>query len=225
MAKKRFARMTVDVLMTASLLLLMAYSLVGEAAHEWIGIAMLVLFITHHVLNGRWCRSLFKGRYTPFRVLETVLVPLLTLCMAGSAVSGVILSKHALAFLPIRSGRAWARIVHLLCAYWGFVLMGLHLGLHWNSMLARFCKSPISNARKWTLRCLGLGVTLYGAVAFVKRNIPNYLLLRDRFVYFDFEASRAAFFLDYIAVMGLFVWLGHYLAAWLRGRNNTKQEE
>ena len=33
-----------DLAMTVLLLLLMAYSLVGEVLHEWMGIAMLVLF-------------------------------------------------------------------------------------------------------------------------------------------------------------------------------------
>ena len=38
-------RMTVDCLMTVILLLLMGYSRVGEAAHEWLGISMFLLYI------------------------------------------------------------------------------------------------------------------------------------------------------------------------------------
>lgn len=38
-------KMAVDLAMTVLLFLLMAYLLVGEAAHEWLGLAMFLLFI------------------------------------------------------------------------------------------------------------------------------------------------------------------------------------
>jgi hypothetical protein len=41
----------IDILLTAALLLLMPYGMVGEAAHEWIGTAMFLLFVIHHILN------------------------------------------------------------------------------------------------------------------------------------------------------------------------------
>lgn len=53
MKPKQILKIITDIAMTAILLLLMAYSLVGEAVHEWLGIGMFVLFILHHVLNVR----------------------------------------------------------------------------------------------------------------------------------------------------------------------------
>ena len=61
MPKKQILKIIVDILMTAALLLLMSYSLFGEAAHEWAGTVMFVLFVVHHILNRRWRQSLFKG--------------------------------------------------------------------------------------------------------------------------------------------------------------------
>ena len=101
MKKKQIARIAVDVLMTAVLLLLMAYSLVGETTHEWLGIGMGVLFVCHHVLNRRWSRNLLKGKYSPYRILQATLVALVMLTMLGSMVSGIILSRHVLVFLPV----------------------------------------------------------------------------------------------------------------------------
>ena len=49
--------------MTVCLILLMPYSLLSETAHEWIGMAMLVLFISHHILNCKWLLSIRKGKY------------------------------------------------------------------------------------------------------------------------------------------------------------------
>ena len=90
-----------------------------------------LLFLLHHGLNWKWLRGLGRGRYTAFRVLQTILAALLLFCMLGVMASGILLSRHLFAALPIPGGRSWARVVHMLCAYWGFVLMSLHLGLHW----------------------------------------------------------------------------------------------
>jgi hypothetical protein len=40
--------------------------------------------------------------------------------------------------------------------------------------------------------------------------------MRTRFAFFDFEEPLVLFFLDYIAVMILFVWAGHMLGKALR---------
>ena len=215
MKPKQILKIITDIAMTVILLLLMAYSLVGEVAHELLGIAMLALFILHHVLNGRWSKSVFKGKYTPFRVLQTVLVVLALCSMLGSAVSGIVLSRHALSFLPINGGQSWARTVHMLSAYWGFTFISLHLGLHWNMMMnmaGKMFKKP-STARKWAVRTVGLLIAGYGVYAFIKREIGSYMLLKNQFVFFDFDEPLILFLLDYIAVMGLFVCVGHYLTA------------
>ena len=72
----------------------MAYMLIGEAAHEWMGAAMFVLFLLHHVLNWRWYRNLVKGKYTALRILQTVVDFLVLLAMIGLMVSGIMLSRE-----------------------------------------------------------------------------------------------------------------------------------
>ena len=204
--------------MTVILLLLMAYSLVGEALHEWLGIGMFVLFILHHVLNSKWSSSLFKGKYTAYRIMQTLLVVLALVSMLGSMVSGIVLSRHALSFLPIRGGQSWARTLHMLSAYWGFAFISLHLGLHWNIMMnmtKRLFKKP-SAVRTWIVRVIGFLIASYGIYAFIKRYIGSYMVLKNQFVFFDFDEPLVLFMLDYIAVMGLFVFIGHYLSIWVR---------
>ena len=204
--------------MTAALLMLMSYSLIGEKAHEWIGSTMFVLFIIHHCLNIQWCKNLFKGKYTAFRTVQTMLVVLMLLCMTGSMVSGIVLSRHVFAALPIEGGSSWARTVHMICAYWGFVIMSLHLGFHWAMMMGmgkKMFKTP-SKLRTWVLRGAAFAIAAYGAYAFHVRQIGEYMLLRTPFVFFDFDEPLVFFFLDYLAVMGLFVCIGHYLSLALK---------
>lgn len=142
MKPKMMLKMGIDLVMTVLLLCQMAYMLVGETVHEYLGTAMFVLFILHHLLNRNWYRSLKKGRYGAVRILQTAVNTLVLLCMLGLMVSGVILSREVFAFLPIQGGMGFARILHMLASYWGFVLMSVHLGLHWGmvmGMARRLC--------------------------------------------------------------------------------------
>ena len=218
MKPKQIVKIVTDISMTIVLLFLMAYSLVGEVAHEHLGIGMFALFILHHILNNKWTKNLFKGKYTPFRILQTVLVVLAFASMLGSMLSGIVLSRHALSFLPITSGQSWARTLHILSAYWGFAFISLHLGLHWNMMMGmakRMFKKP-SPVQLWVVRIIGFLIAGYGIYAFMKRDIGSYMLLKIQFVFFDFDESLVLFRIDYIAVMALFVFIGHYLAKYLK---------
>lgn len=213
MKPKLVVKIITDIAMTAALLLLMTYGLIGEAAHEWIGVAMFVLFVVHHILNSHWNRNLFKGKYTLVRSFQTILVTLVLLSMLGSMFSGVILSRHVFSSITIRGWRSFARNLHMISAYWGFVLMSLHLGMHWNMMMgmARKLVQRKSFARIRVLRTIAILIAGYGIYAFIRRGIGRYMLMLDHFVYFNFDEPILFFIADYVAVMGLFVFLGHYL--------------
>ena len=212
MNRKQQAKIAVDIFMTLCLLFLMPYELIGEAIHEWIGAGMFLLFILHHILNRKWTGNLTTGRYKPLRIIQTILVMLILVCILGSMASGIILSRHVFDFLEIRGLSAPARVIHMTCAYWGFVLMSLHLGIHWGMMMGMAGKifPKPSKARNWILRLAGIGIAGYGIYAFIKRDILSYLLMQVQYVFFNFEEPVIFFILDYMAAMGLFVFIGYY---------------
>lgn len=212
MTGKMKLKLTADILMTMVLLMLMAYSLIGEALHEWLGIGIFLLFLFHQRLNAGWYRSLGKGRYSAYRILQTLLVLLMLCTMIGSMVSGIVLSQYALDFLPIRGGNDWARMLHLPCTYWSFVLMSLHFGLHWSMVvgLVRRRMGSGSPVRTALMRVLGALIAVCGAVSFSRHDLFSYLFLRTHFVFFDFDQPLALFFADYLSIMGMFVFLGYY---------------
>ena len=45
------------------------------------------------------------------------------------------------------------------------------------------------------------------------------MLLKTRFVFFNFEESILVFIFDYIIIMGLFVFIGHVMSEMLRRIN------
>lgn len=218
--KKTFRyKIIIDMGMTVLLLFLMARQITGESAHEWLGAGMFVLWIAHHILNRSWYSHLLKGKYTPMRILQTVTNVALLLSMLGLMVSGIILSREVFAFLPISGGIAFARSLHIASAFWGFVLMALHLGLHWNMILGMVRKAAGPAESKWkryVLRIAAAAVAGYGLYAFVKNQFLSYMFLQSHFVFFDFERPTVLFFTEYIAIMGLFVFLAHYISKGVR---------
>lgn len=215
MKKKFICKIVIDMIMTVLLLFLMARQITGDFAHEWLGAAMFVLWIAHHILNRSWYSHLFKGKYTPVRILQTVTNFAVLLSMLGLMVSGIILSREVFAFLPISGGIALARSLHVLSAFWGFVLMALHLGLHWNMILGMVRKAtgPVSSkAMRVILRIVAVLIAGYGLYAFLKNQFLSYMFLTSTFVFFDFERPVLLFFTEYIAIMGMFIFLAHYVS-------------
>lgn len=228
--KIQIVRIIVDATMTVLLLLLMGYSKVGDFAHEWLGVAMTALFVLHHILNHKWVGSVFKGKYTPYRVFQTITASLILLTMLGSAVSGVILSKYIFHSLNL-GGAYFARTIHMLCGYWNFVLLSLHLGIHWAMIIGMASRKMPKNKPywKWIARGVAVLVAAYGIYAFIARQMAEYLFGITQFIFFDTDEPIALFLLDYIAMMGLFVLVGHYVALLLkhiskRKKTNNTQE-
>lgn len=218
-------RMAIDIAMTIVLVGLMAYSLIGTLTHEILGTAMIILFMIHHILNRKWFGGLSKGRYNAFRIFQTVLVFLMIGSVLASAVSGIMLSEHLYMFLSISKGASIARSVHMVCAYLNYILMSLHLGLHWNMMLSAMQKDKgrKSASGRWTLRAMAIVIAAYGIYAFFRRQIGEYLILQTHFLFLDPSEPIIFFFLDYMAIMGLFVCTGHYLAKLLKHLDKTRQ--
>ncbi len=217
MKPKQTVKVCVDIAMTLGLLFLMGYHLWGDTAHEWAGAGIFILFLCHHILNWRWWRGLFRGKYTAVRILQ-VGIDLLTLAaMLGLMVSSVILSNEVFAFLHIRGHLSFARRLHMASAYWGFLLMAAHLGLHWGVFLKMAQKTRRSGEPQPMLpTLLGAVIAACGIVAMMKRDLPTYLFLRAEFVFLDFGESKLLFYLDYLAMMGTFIFLAWFAAKLLK---------
>ena len=209
---KKKIKIIVDLGMVLLLPLLMAYSLVGEAAHEYLGIGMFVLFVAHHSLNAAWWKHLLRGRYTPLRVFGTAVNLALAIIMLALPISGIILSRHVFRFLHF-GGTSAARSVHLLASHWGLVLMSVHAGMH-GSMISGMLRKKFnirqsSKGGTWALRLTAVLLAVCGIYAFVQQKISSYLFLRTQFVFVDFSQPVALALLNYLAIIALFAMAGY----------------
>ena len=204
---KKNIRILVDCGMVMLLPLLMAYSLVGETVHEYLGIGMFLLFVIHHILNIAWWKNLIQGKYTPIRIVGTVLNFVLVIIMLALPISGMILSRHVFRFLHF-GGAATARTVHLMASYWGLVLMSFHAGMHGQMIVGKYLLNKNSNLKK-SILVLNVFFAVLGIIAFKRKNIWMYLFLQSQFVFIDFSQSVLGTIMDYLFVSILFMILGY----------------
>ncbi len=220
MKLKTAVQVSVDLLMTLALLVLMGYHLWGDVLHEWVGAGMLLLFLAHHILNGHWYKALGKGKYSAMRIVTLCVDTLVLVAMLAQMYSGIVMSRYVFDFLPSVGGMASARRLHILGAYWGYILLSLHLGLHWNMILGLSRKAMglkgHAKARSVLAFAAGFVVAGYGVWAWIRRDFPTYLFLKSEFVFLDYGESKFLFYIDYLALMGLCIFIAHYGAKAIR---------
>ncbi|WP_410511207.1 DUF4405 domain-containing protein [Paenibacillus sp. BR2-3] len=109
----------------------------------------------------------------------------------------------------------YARELHSLSAYWGFIFMAVHLGLHWVMVMGaarRLMKnSKPSKVLSIGLRAVGIMIAVYGIYAFFKREVGYNLILHYSYSFWNYDEWAVFFFLDYISMMGLCVCITHYV--------------
>lgn len=202
-------RVVLDIIMVIMMPLLMAYALVGETFHEVAGIVMFVLFLIHHWLNRAWFKGLTKGEYNGERIFRTVLNILLLIFMFAQPITGILMSKHILTSISIASFTATARTIHLVCGYWGFVLLCVHAGTHLFAPMGRLKEK---NQKTWQyVTIMWLVDAFYGLFAFNRRGLIDYMTFRKMFANLDANEPKFEFFIDYFSMMMFFMMVGYML--------------
>ena len=217
--RKNIIKKAVDICMTVLLPCLMAYQVTGETLHEWGGIAMTVLLIIHHILNFRWYRSLFKGKYNAYRTVSVIVNTLLLASIALTALCGMAMSSHAVPFLYGMFPVSFARQFHLAMSFWSFIFMGLHLGLHIPAMTAGFRWNGGIRTGAAAAFALVSGV---GFWLFIKNGIPDYIFFRTPFAFLDYEKAAALVFLENLAILISFAFLGAETASFIKSAQSRK---
>ena len=205
----------IDIMMSTLLMCLMAFQVTGERAHEWIGIAMVILVITHQVLNRKWYTALFKGKYNLYRLLNTIVDILLIISFLLTAISGMSMSNHAVPFMYSFINVNNARVMHLAFSYWSFILMGLHIGVHISIMTSKMPKTI-----KLILSILMTVVAGYGLYLFINSGIRNYILFKTHFAFLDYEKSAVVVFLENLSMLSFFSFIAHNVVKLIQ--NNKK---
>ncbi len=211
----------VDVCLLVLIPVLMAEILTGQEFHEWLGTAMAVVLLLHHLLNINWLKNIGKGNYTPLRSLGTVMNLFLFADMSVLIISGIMMSGFVFEWLPVSGGMILSRRLHLFASHWGLILMSLHTGMHWGMVVrlgTKFRKkSESEDGLTWLARGLAAAISIFGIYAFIQQDMPDYLFLKTAFVFWDETKPAAMFFLETLSIMGLFITVGYYGQKQMKG--------
>lgn len=192
--------MIIDLIMFILFVLLMGYHIISDEYHEILGVCLFLLFIVHHILNDRWYRTLFKGKYTFTRGLFITVNFMLLFAILGIFVSGVLMSAYVFQFLDIPT-TSFSRQLHLLSTSWGFVLMGIHLGLHLNMMLGKYFKKLKNSIFEYFVYLIIFLIILFGVYAFIKNRYWSDMVLLTDFKFFDYGQSPIVFYLEQLSII------------------------
>ena len=209
----------VDVALTVVLLLLMAFQVTEQLAHEWLGITMFVLTIVHQILNRRFYASIFKGRYSPLRVFQLTVNILLLLSFLCTALSGMMMSRYATPFLNGILPSSVIRQGHLAMSHWSFVLMGLHLGLQFGIMTAKMR----SKAARIVLGGVMTGVSVYGFYLFFRSDILNYMLFKNPFAFLDYSKAWWLVLIENLAMLLAWAFAAYLISLCLKKLSHQKK--
>ena len=224
-------RITVDIAMTLLSIILMGgnYLFPTDIVHEILGVALFILWVGHIILNHHFYKSIFRGKYKPYRIMQSVINCAILECVIFLILSGIILSNHLFTFLNIQSGLGFARIAHLLASHWYYLFMSLHIGLHVGMISNNLRHSPAPTRESPNKEIIGSNpprtlvgkillalVCLYGLYAFIGRGVWKYLILQQHFFFFDLEKGYILFALDYISIIILFATISHLIASRLK---------
>lgn len=122
-----------DILMIVLLLFLMLYLKTGQTIHEILGITIIISFLFHHIFNINWYKSFLKRKFSSIKKIFIGINFLLLIDILLIALSGLTMSR-LIPYLNFMS-MSIARQLHIFSAYWGFILMGIHLGMHLQTII------------------------------------------------------------------------------------------
>jgi hypothetical protein len=203
----------------------MAYNLTGNTIHELLGVSFFMLFIVHNVLNQRWYQTVLKRKHNVSRVLNTAFNLLLLVMMLMLMVSSVLISRSVFAFIPVDGGLI-ARQIHILAAYWEFIFISIHLGMHWGMILGMVRKIPgipsPNRGRIFAVRVMAVLIAVYGVYAFFARDVGSKLILYYTYSYWNFDTPVISFFIDYVSIMGVYICVTYYVLKFVQNRKKQR---
>lgn len=202
-------KMIIDIVMYLIFIVLMGHHITDNLIHEILGTILFVLFIVHHILNYRYYKTLFKGKYTFKRLLLLITDLLLLICMLGMIISAINISSDVFAFLNVPT-TIFGRKLHMLSTSWGFVIMSIHLGLHIGVFINKLNKKMKDSTLEYVYYLILFLIAIYGLYSFIKLKFISDMFLLNAFKFYDFNESPIIFYLHVLS-SSLFIGLITYL--------------
>ncbi|WP_432635553.1 DUF4405 domain-containing protein [Candidatus Avelusimicrobium sp.] len=206
---QRIIRISVDISITVLFLLCLCYPRTGNRVHEILGVGLFALFIWHNLLNRGWYKTLFRGAWPMKRIGWAAVNLLLLADIIGLGVSGIMLSRDVFAFLGL-SGSWSAKQYHTFFAYWGLLLVAVHLGLHLKQLFAPITLKFSAKARE-LIHGAAACIILAGIYEFISFRLFERLAFQAFFLSVPEQMTLPGLFARLAVILPAIALLTHYI--------------
>lgn len=222
MKKTFLLRLVLDLIAAGLLLAALAYYWLDNTAHELIGASIFLLVMVHNFFNRRWYGAISKAR-EPRSRMDVVLTLSLLAVMLALLLTSVMISRTVFSFLQLK-GSFTVRQIHIFAAYWSLIFVAIHLGVRWqrimNATRSALNIAGASTARTLALRLIAGAIAVHGLQSSFLMDVGSKLSFQMSLDGWDFENSTPGFFLNWISIVGLYVFLTHYVLSWIQKRRH-----
>lgn len=227
MNRKMLFKLVNDLVMTVLMLIAMAYYITGNPIHELVGVVVLILFIVHNLLNGRWYKVILKGSHHLRRILQIAINLLFLVTMAMMMTSAVLISSDLFPYIPIENDMT-LRQLHVQTAYWGFIIMAVHIGFSWGMMINSVRRmtgiTGTDRIRTIGLRVLAVLIVAYGVHASFEREMGSKLFIYNPFGNWFNDNSTVGFLIDHLSIMGIYICGTHYALKFIQKQEKRAEQ-
>ncbi|MDR1409607.1 MAG: DUF4405 domain-containing protein [Oscillospiraceae bacterium] len=178
--RKNIIKISLDVVMAGILILLYNSHAISLAFHEIAGLFLFGLFVIHCLLNRKWVTSItakFFSKSIAPRVRFGYIIDLMLLVSFVLIIfSGISTSQVLFPSLAQAKDSPWRSVHHFFAAL-SIILVGIHLGLHWNFVTGMFKKAiriPQKLAKPLSIGLL-LIVLVFGTYSTVASSFTGWL--------------------------------------------------
>lgn len=141
--KKNIIKIILDVIMTVILVLLFNSHVFAMTFHEVAGLFIGSLFVIHCLLNKKWIAAIttkfFSKSLAPRIRFGYIIDLLLVISFLFIIISGIRTSQVLFPMLADGKDSPWRNVHHFFAAV-SIILVGIHLGLHWDFVSNMFKK-------------------------------------------------------------------------------------
>ncbi len=172
---KRILKLTLDAVLFVLLALMYRKQVISITFHEIGGLALIALFILHHLVNGKWIAAVTKrlfARETGALARARYCVDaLLLLDFLAVGVSGILISEVLFSF----GMRGNVETLHTFTAALAIVLTGVHIGLHADYIFGKLLRKGGLKAAKIVCAVLLAALLAFGGYSLFTTSYVSYL--------------------------------------------------
>ena len=210
-------KLIVDILMFILMLLEFSRMFTGALIHELIGIVLLILVIIHLILNKKYILNIPKAKYNLNNILMLIINILLILSFLLTIVFGILSSQETLTFLNIHNLSIIK--LHKILGNISLIIIGIHLGINFNSMFGKIIKLIKNNIVNYIL---GIIIIVLGIYSSIKVDLIKHVI--GEYGFGIKEGNIIINTLEYLSIIMMITILINYIYKRIGERNERKEK-